>query len=189
MRVIPDSFQKQFVTQQLSCGSMANTDIHWHADTRTPLGLLRLVATERGLRAVLWQDKANPVKLPPDMVANRHHSVLQRATRQIAEYFAGERTAFSLPLDLRGTAFQIAAWRALSDIPPGSTISYNQQSVRIGRPKAARATGQANGLNPVPIVLPCHRVIRAGGSLGGFSGGLAIKAYLLRHEGALDWTL
>ena len=143
------------------------------------------MATDDGLRAVSWRGDETSVKLPEDMVENPDHPILRQATHQLSEYFDGDRTSFDVPLDLRGTTFQEAAWRALGDIPYGSTRSYGEQAALIGRPKAVRAIGQANGRNPVPIVLPCHRVIGADGSLTGFGGGLDLKTQLLQHEGAL----
>ena len=161
-------------------------DTHWHTIIDSPIGPLGLVATDKGLRAVSWRGEETSVELPSDMLDGSDHSVLARAATQLAEYFRGDRTSFDLPLDLRGTDFQVAAWRALGDIPYGSTRSYGEQAALIGRPKAVRAVGQANGRNPVPIVLPCHRVIGANGSLVGFGGGLDTKTLLLQHEGALD---
>ena len=111
---------------------------------------------------------------------------MRRTARQLAEYFAGRRTGFDLPLDLRGTPFQLAVWQSLAAVPYGRTVSYSQQAAAVSRPKAVRAVGQANGRNPVPIVLPCHRVVGANGSLTGFGGGLDIKLSLLRHEGVLS---
>ena len=163
-----------------------DTDAHWYTDTDSPVGLLGLVATNQGLRAVLWRDEINSVKLPDDMTENPSHPVLKRAARQIAEYFAEKRISFNLPLDLRGTPFQMAVWQSLGDISYGSTLSYSEHAALIARPKAVRAVARANGCNPVPIVLPCHRVIGADGSLTGFGGGLDTKSYLLHHEGALD---
>ena len=161
-------------------------DTHWHTTIDSPIGPLGLVATDRGLRAVRWRGDETSVELPADMLDGSDHPVLARAAAQLTEYFRRERTSFDLPLDLRGTEFQVAAWRALGDIPYGSTRSYGEQAASIGRPKAVRAVGQANGRNPVPIVLPCHRVIGAKGSLVGFGGGLDTKTLLLQHEGALD---
>lgn len=112
------------------------------------------------------------------------HPVLAAATAQLAEYFAGERQEFDIPLDLTGTDFQRAAWSALVSVPFGETRSYRQQAEAIGRPKAVRAIGAANGRNPVPIVLPCHRIVGSDGSLTGYGGGLPIKEYLLNHEQA-----
>ena len=104
------------------------------------------------------------------------------AVDQLTEYFAGERTTFDLPLDPVGTEFQVAAWRALGEIPYGETRTYGEQAAGIGRPTAVRAIGAANGKNPLSIVLPCHRVVGADGSLTGFAGGLDAKRFLLTHE-------
>jgi methylated-DNA-[protein]-cysteine S-methyltransferase len=107
------------------------------------------------------------------------------ARRQLDSYFAGELRQFDLPLQLSGTTFQNRVWMYLSGIPFGETRSYGEIAEALGQPKASRAVGAANGSNPLPIVLPCHRVIGADGSMTGFGGGLATKAFLLRHEGAL----
>lgn len=104
--------------------------------------------------------------------------------RQLSEYFAGARTHFDLPLRLRGSDFQCQVWEALSRIPYGQALSYGELARALGRPGAARAVGQANGANPIPIVIPCHRVVATNGGLGGFSGGLETKRWLLAHEGA-----
>ncbi len=147
----------------------------------TPIGELRLVGSAAGLRAVLW-----PGREPKDDLAPRSHEaslrLLDEAARQLGEYFSGARTAFDLPLDLVGTRFQRAAWLALAEIPFGETVSYAEQALRLGRPHAIRAVGAANGRNPLPIVLPCHRVIGSDGSLTGFGGGLDVKRALLDHE-------
>jgi methylated-DNA-[protein]-cysteine S-methyltransferase len=108
--------------------------------------------------------------------------VLRRAIGQLNEYFAGTRQEFDLPLAPAGTEFQLACWRALAEIPYGETRSYGQQAARIGRPDRARAVGSANGANPIAIILPCHRVIGADGSLVGFGGGLETKRRLLDLE-------
>lgn len=101
---------------------------------------------------------------------------------QLREYFAGKRTEFDLPLDLQGTDFQVAAWKALAKVKYGQTASYARQAASIGRPTATRAIGAANGKNPVAIVLPCHRIVGSDGSLTGFAGGLGVKQWLLDHE-------
>ena len=165
---------------------LGNADAYWHTAIDSPVGVLGLVATRRGLRAVSWRDAVSSAKLPDNMAEDADHPILRRAARQLAEYFAGKRISFDLPLDLRGTPFQLAVWRSLAEIPYGSTLSYGQQAALIGRPKAVRAVGRANGRNPIPIVLPCHRVVGADGSLTGFGGGLDLKLDLLRREGALD---
>ena len=146
-----------------------------HVDT--PIGKLTVVAGGTGIRRILWDGEA-----PPEDAVEGHSDLLDAAVTQIREYFSGTRTTFDLPLDLGGTPFQQKVWRELGSIPFGTTISYGEQARRIGRPQAARAVGAANGRNPVPIVLPCHRVIGSGGALTGFGGGLDTKRTLLRHE-------
>jgi methylated-DNA-[protein]-cysteine S-methyltransferase len=105
------------------------------------------------------------------------------AARQLLEYFAGARTTFDLLLAPSGTPFQQSVWAALRTIPYGTTASYAEVAELVGRPRAFRAVGQANGANPIPIIVPCHRVIAAGGGLGGYSGGLGVKMQLLAVEG------
>ncbi|MGH8981638.1 MAG: methylated-DNA--[protein]-cysteine S-methyltransferase [Acidimicrobiales bacterium] len=110
-------------------------------------------------------------------------AALRAGAAQLAEYFAARRTEFSLPLAPTGTAFQVSVWRALADIPYGGTITYGELARYVGRPLACRAVGQANGANPLPIFYPCHRVVAAGGRLGGYGGGLDVKRELLEREG------
>jgi methylated-DNA-[protein]-cysteine S-methyltransferase len=152
-----------------------------YARVATPIGTLTLVAGDAGLRAVLWPGEASPAgaaEAPDD-------AVLAAAAEQIRAWFAGERTAFDLPLDLgAATAFQRREWLALAEIPYGETRSYGEQARRLGVPRAARAVGAANGRNPLSIVLPCHRLVGADGALTGFSGGLDVKRALLDHEAA-----
>ena len=109
--------------------------------------------------------------------------MLVETARQLREYFAGERTVFDLPLAPEGTAFQRLVWTALTKIPFGETRTYGQQASLIKRPSASRAVGAANGRNPIGIIVPCHRVIGTNGSLTGYAGGLAMKQWLLEHEG------
>jgi len=155
-----------------------------HSTTHpTPVGELTLVASDRGLRAILWP-KLSPTRagIHPRPHRNPDHPILIETAAQLDAYFAGSRTTFDIPLDLQGTRFQLAAWRSLADIPFGATTSYGRQAAALGIPTAARALGAANGANPVCIVLPCHRVIGADGSLTGFGGGLPLKQWLLDHE-------
>ncbi|HEX9096471.1 MAG TPA: methylated-DNA--[protein]-cysteine S-methyltransferase [Candidatus Dormibacteraeota bacterium] len=162
-----------------------------HSTTHpTPVGTLTLVASDRGLRAVLWA-KRSPTRagISPRPRHSPDHPILQKTVRQLGEYFDGARTSFDLPLDLEGTRFQLAAWRSLADIPFGATTTYGRQAAALGIPTAARAVGAANGANPVCIVLPCHRVIGANGSLTGFGGGLPVKQWLLDHEAEVLTTL
>jgi methylated-DNA-[protein]-cysteine S-methyltransferase len=120
----------------------------------------------------------------PARAARRDDAAFAAARAQLAAYFAGELTAFDLPLAPRGTPFQLRVWQALAAIPYAVTISYGDLARRISQPTAARAVGLANGANPLPIVVPCHRVIGADGSLTGFGGGLERKRWLLAHEAA-----
>jgi methylated-DNA-[protein]-cysteine S-methyltransferase len=115
--------------------------------------------------------------------AGREPAPLVAARRQLGEYFSGRRRSFDLPLELGGTAFQRDVWWALADIDYGETVSYGELAAMVGRPAAFRAVGQANGANPIPIVLPCHRVVASGGRIGGYGGGLPVKRRLLALEG------
>lgn len=142
----------------------------------TPIGTLGLIGSNAGLREIRWTCDG--------LHAGESCGVLDETARQLAGYFAGTRTAFDLPLDLVGTPFQVTAWHALAEIPFGTTVTYAEQAMRIGRPAAIRAVGAANGANPVPIVLPCHRIVGSDGSLTGFGGGLELKRFLLDHEAA-----
>lgn len=150
----------------------------------SPVGALTLVASDTGLRAILWEnDDPKRVKLGP-VVERPDHPILIEAERQLAAYFGGTLTRFDLPLDFQGPEFQKQVWAALLTIPFGETRSYGQIARQIGRPTAARAVGAANGRNPISIVAPCHRVIGASGALTGFAGGLEAKALLLELERA-----
>jgi methylated-DNA-[protein]-cysteine S-methyltransferase len=149
----------------------------------SPVHELRLVASERGLRAVLWQNhEPERVPLDHDALRTEHSEILDVAVTQLDEYFAGTRTEFDVPLDPLGSPFQRDVWAVLRTIPYGETITYGQQAARLGDPNKARAVGAANGRNPLSIVVPCHRVIGATGKLTGFAGGLDTKAWLLAHE-------
>jgi methylated-DNA-[protein]-cysteine S-methyltransferase len=148
----------------------------------SPLGRLKLVASDEGLAAILWEnDSPDRVRLN-DLVEDSNHPILLEAQRQLEEYLSGSRQEFSIPLDVRGTAFQKDVWQALLQIPFGETRSYGELARQIGRPEASRAVGAANGRNPLSIVVPCHRVIGASGKLTGFAGGLEAKTRLLDLE-------
>jgi len=131
---------------------------------------------------VLWPDDDPRRVVVGECRPDADHPVLAAAAVQLAEDFAGDRREFDLPLDPVGTEFQLAAWAALRTIPYGTTISYGEQAARMGDRRKARAVGAANGRNPLSIVVPCHRVVGASGSLTGFAGGVATKAWLLDHE-------
>lgn len=150
----------------------------------SPVGLLKLVATDVGLAAILWEND-NPDRIRfKSIMEKKDHPILQEAETQLKAYFARKLDTFSLPLDLdfAGTEFQKKVWQALQTIPFGQTRSYQQIAQQIGHPKAVRAVGAANGKNPISIIVPCHRVIGANGKLTGFAGGLPIKKYLLDIE-------
>jgi len=160
------------------------TKPHLYSTThQTPVGDLTLIASDQGLRAILWpKESARRAGIAERPRRGPDHRILKQTAAQLDEYFAGTRRSFDIPLDLEGTRFQVAAWRALASIPFGGTTSYGQQAAALGIPTAARALGAANRANPVCIVLPCHRVIGADGSLTGFAGGLPTKQWLLDHE-------
>lgn len=140
----------------------------------SPVGALRIVVGDAGLREIRFVDER-----PDDSIA----AACEPVTEQLADYFSGIRRSFDLALDLRGTPFQLRAWAVLREIPFGTTRSYGDQARAMNAPRAFRAVGSANGANPVPIVVPCHRVVAADGSLGGYSAGLSIKRALLALEG------
>lgn len=149
----------------------------------SPVGGLKLVADDEGLMAILWEDD-NPRRVRlHNLVENPEHPILRRAEEELNQYFGGNREAFTVPLDLRGTHFQKQVWKALLDIPYGQTRSYGQLAIQLGNPNATRAVGASNGRNLVAIIVPCHRVIGFDGKLTGFAGGLEAKAQLLELEG------
>ena len=149
----------------------------------SPVGKLCLIASDKGLVAI---DVRN-VRVASDQETSASaQKILSATKKQLEQYFAGKRTTFDIPLDLEGTEFQQQAWRALCRIPYGKTISYGQQATNIKKPKAFRAVGSANGKNPIPIIVPCHRVVAGDGSLGGYSLGLKMKKQLLALEGVSE---
>lgn len=151
----------------------------------SPLGELILAADDAGLRSIELPRAGGDgpgAAVEPGWVEDPRFGPLAAAAGQLRAYFAGRRERFALPLAPEGTAFQQEAWAMLRAIPFGRTISYGRQARRMGRPRAARAVGAANGANPLPIVIPCHRVVAGDGSLGGYSSGLDHKRWLLEHE-------
>ncbi|MBW2617772.1 MAG: methylated-DNA--[protein]-cysteine S-methyltransferase [Deltaproteobacteria bacterium] len=163
---------------------------------KTDLGPLSALATEKALVGLFFQ--FHPLDLPEEAVflirrgpfelIGQPNKVLDKTETQLGEYLAGDRQAFDLELDPKGTDFQRAVWRALAAIPYGRVATYGQVAERIGRPKAARAVGQAVGANPMAVVIPCHRVVASNG-LGGFGGGLSRKRLLLGLEGVTEADL
>ena len=144
----------------------------------TPIGALQLEATETGLRAIRF-----PSRAAKPMKTSETTPVLDHAIEELTAYFKSELTRFSVPLVWAGTPFQESVWAALTDIPYGETVSYNEVAHAIGRPRSARPVGGAVGRNPLPIIVPCHRVMGSNGALTGFTGGLEFKVSLLTHEG------
>jgi methylated-DNA-[protein]-cysteine S-methyltransferase len=157
-----------------------NSETLWYDTMDSPVGRLRLVADAQGLRRICFPRERHP--RPDDLDGTHAPARLAFARRQLDEYFAGRRRTFELPLAPRGTLFQLAVWQALRAIPWGATWSYAELARHLGKPNAMRAVGGANGRNPLPIVVPCHRVIGADGSLTGFGGGLEAKSTLLALE-------
>ena len=150
----------------------------------SPVGRLLLTGNERALTGLFLLDAgAHSASVPPG--STRHPGAFTATAAQLGEYFAGTRTEFGLPLAPRGTRFQLAVWRELTRIPYGKTVSYGDVAAALGKsPVASRAVGLANGRNPISIIVPCHRVIGADGSLTGYGWGVDRKEWLLRHEGA-----
>jgi methylated-DNA-[protein]-cysteine S-methyltransferase len=146
----------------------------------SPVGPLLLAADHTGLRNIVFVNGRHTAR--PDPTWHQDARLLHEPIRQLQAYFAGELETFSLPLAPAGTAFQLAVWRGLCAIPYGETISYGELARRLGNPNASRAVGLANGSNPIPIVIPCHRVIGSNGKLTGYGGGLPIKEKLLALE-------
>lgn len=151
----------------------------------TPVGQLTLFVSAKGLHRILWGNEHEMEESQQALQLfkkDAQHPVFLEATKALQEYFRGERHTFDLPLILNGTAFQLQAWQALCNIPYGQTLSYAEQAEKIGNRNKARAVGMANHYNPIPIIIPCHRVIGANGHLTGFAGGLELKRYLLDLE-------
>lgn len=150
--------------------------------TDSPVGSLTIVASDRGLRAILWPGDGDGRVRPGTSTNDPDHLVIAGTVAQLDEYFSGERRSFDLPLDPLGTPFQQSVWTTLRSIPYAHTISYGEQAERLGDRRKARAVGAANGRNPISIVVPCHRVVGASGALTGFAAGVETKAWLLDHE-------
>ena len=153
----------------------------WFDEFKTPIGLLQVACDDSGLRYVMFEN--NKYDAPNRCDWKRDTNITREAREQLLQYFAGDRKTFDLRLNPIGTEFQVQTWNMLAKIPFGETWSYGQLANKIGSPKAVRAVGAANGRNPIPIILPCHRVIGSDGTLTGFGGGLPVKQWLLEHEG------
>ncbi len=156
------------------------------AEIQTPLGPMTALATEHGLAALWFDARERFAAAIGDAPDDPDHPAIAAARRWLSAYWAGEDPrAIPVPLDLHGTAFQRAVWQQLLTIPPGHTRSYGAVAAGVGGGAVARATGAACGANPVGVIVPCHRVVGANGSLTGFAAGLPRKTALLQHEGVL----
>ncbi len=154
-------------------------------EMKSPVGNLTIVTTSKGLHAVLWEsDRKNPEceNIINNLRQDKDEQIIEQTKKQLIEYFQGKRKIFDLPLVINGTDFQIQVWQQLLKIPYATVMTYAEQAEKIGDKNKARAVGLANGLNPISIIIPCHRVIGSNGHLVGFAGGLDKKAYLLKLE-------
>jgi methylated-DNA-[protein]-cysteine S-methyltransferase len=159
----------------------------FYKEVESPVGKLKLMASANALVAILWE-REPPNRISAMLEYDPQQPILLETQRQLKEYFAGTRNEFNLPLEPAGTEFQKKVWRALREIPFGQTRSYLDLAKSIGSAKAVRAVGAANGKNPLSIVVPCHRVVGANGTLTGFAGGLEVKAKLLAHEACCSFS-
>jgi methylated-DNA-[protein]-cysteine S-methyltransferase len=168
----------------------ARDNVIAEATMATPLGPILLEFSASGLKNLIFVEKGDVSRKPakkiipdPPLPEETLHKWRNQLARALEKYFAGEPVSFEdLPLDLQGGPFHLQVWRELQKVPKGQTVSYQELARRLGKPKAARAVGQACGANPIPLIVPCHRVIAADGKLGGFSAGLDRKRWLLEHE-------
>jgi methylated-DNA-[protein]-cysteine S-methyltransferase len=154
-------------------------------EMNSPIGKLTIVTSDQGLHAVLWDNDRENMKneeVIGSLVKSKNEKIIAQTKMQLDEFFQGKRKIFDLPLVLNGTDFQIQCWKQLLKIPYGKTISYAEQADKIGNKNKARAVGVANGLNPISIIIPCHRVIGSNGRLVGFRGGIDKKDFLLNLE-------
>ena len=156
--------------------------MNFQTTINTTMGTLVLIASDKGVKELHFENRAYEKNIAIKKSTQNH--ITKEATKQLKEYFNGKRKSFNMPLDLEGTSFQKQVWQALRQIKFGATISYKEQAKMINKPKAYRAVGTANGKNPIPIIIPCHRVVSSNG-LGGFSGGMHNKIFLLDHESQL----
>ncbi len=158
----------------------------FYSDMNSPLGKITVWADDNHLIKLSWQKETDPLHIKPnreEVLRPESNELLREAVRQLQLYFEGKLRKFDLPLNPAGTGFQRKIWQALQEIPYGNTWCYQELARRAGNARAMRAAGNANSRNPIPVIIPCHRVIQKNGKLGGFSGGIHIKQWLLAHEG------
>ena len=154
----------------------------YYQQVASPVGPLHILADDIHLKAISFSINREQTHRSSTNIQCKSNTIIATTYLQLQEYFAGERTEFNLPITFTGTEFQKQTWRALLSIPYGETRSYSEQAILIGNPKAVRAVGRTNGLNPIGIVVPCHRVIGMSGKLTGYAGGLDVKKFLLNLE-------
>lgn len=163
----------------------------YHTDIHSPIGTLSLFSSEQGLKKVCWDKDFSETPFArwfpgySEIIWHTAHPLLERVSSQLGAYFKKELTSFTIAFDLDGTSFQQEVWKSLQKIPYGHTTSYQQLAISVDRPNAVRAVGNATGQNPLPIIIPCHRVILKNGNIGGYSSGIQIKDWLLAHEGII----
>ncbi len=145
----------------------------------SPIGWLEIISSDKALRIIQF------LEMEPETDQNPGNAINQKVIAQLTEYFNSQRTEFDIPIKPEGTDFQKTVWKKLQDIPFGRTITYGQLAEKLGDPNKVRAAGKANGQNPIPIIIPCHRVIGADQKLVGYAGGIDRKRFLLKHEGAI----
>lgn len=160
--------------------SIAQTHSLFYTSMHSPIGELLLLGDDQALHGLYMQEGRKPVQVAPQW--RRSAAPFAGVQAELREYFAGERVSFQTPLAMDGSPFELRVWRALTEIPYGETVSYGEIAKRIGQPSAARAVGLANGRNPIAVIVPCHRVIGANGTLTGYGGGLERKQLLLELE-------
>jgi len=153
-------------------------DVSW-VQLKSPIGRLTILADSEGITEIRFPNNSEPLSTE----SKQKNKWLNQAVEQLSAYFDGRLKTFDLPLSLYGTEFQNGVWAQLQKVAYGTTASYGQIAIALGKPKAARAVGMANNKNRIPIIIPCHRIIGSNGSLTGFAGGLDTKRWLLRHEG------
>lgn len=158
-------------------------NMHCYDTFEGPQGRMLLLANDEGLAGVFFNRQKHHPKRQADWKKDPHHRVLRQAKRELAEYFAGKRKRFAVALSPKGTPFQRSVWKAIATVGFGETITYGELARRAGHPGSARAAGAATGRNPIGIIVPCHRIMGANGSLTGYAGGLQRKRALLALEG------
>lgn len=171
---------EQFIKRVLFMNNQAKT--LYYQSMNCPFGTVHIYANDTHLKALLFKPWR---AVKSEELSNSSNLVLENTKQQLEEYFANNRTEFDLPIKSDGTDFQQTVWKTLTQIPFGETWNYGQLAKQIGNKNASRAVGAANGKNPISIIVPCHRVIGANGTLTGYAGGLEAKEWLLKHEGVL----